>query len=125
MKPLRWLVGGVVWILAGLLGLVGVLLSVTVILLPLGIPIILLARRLFSLSAKLVLPRAVRQPGREAGEAIRRRGKDTQDAVKSGGKDLRRKSRKALKKGKASIPSPVEAMTPTSRRGFLGKIARR
>ena len=33
MKPLRWLVAGLLWILAVLVGLVGVLLSVTVLLL--------------------------------------------------------------------------------------------
>ena len=50
MKPVRWLVAGLVWILAGLLGVVGALLSVTVVLLPVAIPVLLLARRLFSLA---------------------------------------------------------------------------
>ena len=113
MKPLRWLAGGVLWILAGLLGLVGVLLSITVILLPLGIPIILLSRRLFSLSAKLVLPRAVRQPGREAGEAVKRGGNDVRKTVTRWKKGLGRKSRKMLDKAGAR------------RSGVLGRVGLR
>jgi hypothetical protein len=55
---LRWLGAGV-WIFAGLVGLVGALLCVTIILLPLGIPVLMLAKRLFSR-----LPHAWCSPGR-------------------------------------------------------------
>ncbi|WP_454198609.1 hypothetical protein [Nocardia sp. Marseille-Q1738] len=46
--------GTVLGILAAVLWLVGALLCVTVILLPLGIPVVKLARRLFTLSGQLM-----------------------------------------------------------------------
>lgn len=66
MKPFRLVAGGVVWLLAGVVAALGVLLSVTIILLPLGIPLLLISRRLFGLSARLVLPKSVRHPVKEA-----------------------------------------------------------
>ena len=84
MKLLRWLAAGLIWILGSVLGLVGVLLCITVVLLPLGIPILMLARRLFSAASALVLPRAVRHPvdeldrvGTEATQKLRRTSKRT------------------------------------------------
>ena len=65
MKPLRWVAGGVVWLVAGVVASLGVLLSVTIILLPIGIPLLLLARRLFGVSARLILPKAVVHPVKE------------------------------------------------------------
>jgi hypothetical protein len=94
MKPLRWLGAGLVWILAGLLGLVGGLLCVTVILLPLGIPVLMLARRLFGLSARLVLPRAARHPAEETGKALRRRGRGVSEGVA----ETAAKGRKAVRR---------------------------
>jgi len=125
MKPLRWLAAGLVWLVAGLLGLVGVLLSVTVILLPLGIPVLMLARRLFSLSALLVMPRAARHPAQEAGKAVGRQGKDARKTMEHGTKKLRRSGRKAMKRARGSSSSPVAALTPRSRRGLLGKLGLR
>lgn len=71
MRILAALAGAVLWILAGLVGLVGVLLCVTLVLLPLGIPVLMIARRLFRFAMTLMLPREVRHPvdalGRSAG----------------------------------------------------------
>lgn len=106
MRPLRWLLAGLLWTVAGLLGLVGVLLSVTVILLPLGIPVLMTARRLFSLSGRLVLPRQVRHPAQETGKAVKRRGGRLEKAAKRGAKDVRRKSTKATKKARKRMPPP-------------------
>jgi hypothetical protein len=122
MKPLRWLAGSLLWIVAGLLGLVGALLSITVILLPLGIPLLMLARRVFTVSARLVVPRSARHPLDEADNAVKRRGKKLDKAAKAGRKDIGRKGRKAMKKARASLPSPVEAAAPRSRRGLLDRV---
>jgi hypothetical protein len=94
MKPLRWLAAGLLWILAGLLGVVGALLCVTIVLLPLGIPAILLARRLFSMSTRLLVPRKARHPVEHAGKLTKKRRKDAGKMVEKGSKRARRKLRK-------------------------------
>jgi hypothetical protein len=65
VKLLRLGAGGLVWLVAGVVAALGVLFSVTIILLPLGIPLLMIARRLFGLSARLVLPKAVVHPVKE------------------------------------------------------------
>jgi hypothetical protein len=65
VKPLRLVAGGLVWLVAGVVAALGVLLCITIVLLPLGIPLLLISRRLFGLSARLVLPRAVVHPVKE------------------------------------------------------------
>ena len=81
-----------------MVGLVGALLCVTVILLPLGIPVLMLARRLFSLAAALALPRAARHPAEEASNVLQRRSKDARKTLKGTKKDVAKKSRRARKK---------------------------
>jgi hypothetical protein len=122
MKPLRWMAAGLLWILAGLLGLVGGLLCVTIILLPLGIPILMIARRLFTRSARLLVPQSVKHPAEESGKALKGRGKEFTQAAKGGAKAVRRKSRKALKDTHDVLPSPVDAVVPKPRRGLLRRI---
>ena len=122
MKPLRWMAAGLLWILAGLLGLVGGLLCVTIILLPLGIPILMLARRLFTRSAKLLVPRSVRHPADESGKAFKGRGKDVVEAAKSGTKAARKQGRKALKNTRDAMPSPVADVMPKPRRRLRERI---
>jgi hypothetical protein len=65
VKPLRLVAGGLVWLVAGVVAALGVLLCITIVLLPLGIPLLMISRRLFGLSARLVLPRAVVHPVKE------------------------------------------------------------
>jgi hypothetical protein len=55
---LRGLAGALLWIVSLLLFLVAAVLCVTIILLPLGLPLLGYARRLFTLSLKMMLPRA-------------------------------------------------------------------
>ena len=110
MKPLRWLLAGLVWLVGGLLGLVGALLCVTIILLPLGIPVLMLARRLFSLAALLVLPRAARHPFQEAADALERGTKDARKDVEGAGKKLSRRSRRARRKAARGL----EAANPVA-----------
>ena len=74
MRFLRGLLGALLWIVAALLGLVGFVLCVTVILLPAGIPLLGVARRLFTRAVQLMLPRELAHP-------IREPKKITEDAV--------------------------------------------
>jgi len=107
MRLLRALAGSLLWILSGVLGLVGVLLCVTVILLPLGIPLLMLARRLFRYSMVFFLPRPVRHPAQELGKSARGSAKDAADAVgvqKLTSRKARKKAKKKARKkaGKAA-----------------------
>jgi hypothetical protein len=104
MRILRALVGSVLWILAGVLGLVGVLLCVTLILLPLGIPVLMLARKLFAYAMTLMIPRQVRHPVDELGKSAGRGVKKTKDSVPSvDAKALTRKAKKTRKKGRSFL----------------------
>jgi hypothetical protein len=60
MSLLRGLAGALLWIGALLLALVAVVLCVTILLIPLGLPLLGYARRLFTLSLRLMLPRSRR-----------------------------------------------------------------
>ena len=107
MRVLRALGGSLLLIVTGVVGLLGVLLSVTVILLPVGIPLLMLARKLFGFSMTLFLPRAVRHP---AQELRKKGGKSASDAAgslglsrkarKRTGKKVRKRGRKLGKKGR-------------------------
>lgn len=72
MRIPRALLGAVLWILASALGLLGVVLCLTVILLPLGVPLVGTARRLFTRSVRLMLPRSLANPVNEAGRKVRK-----------------------------------------------------
>jgi len=65
MRLLRGLLGALLWVMAAMLGLVGFVLCVTVILLPAGIPLLSVARRLFTRAVQLMLPRELAHPIRE------------------------------------------------------------
>jgi hypothetical protein len=81
MRLLRGLAGAVLWILAAVVGLLGVVLCVTVILLPLGIPLVMLARRLFTRSVRLMLPRSVAHPVDESGKSARKKGRKAKSSA--------------------------------------------
>jgi len=99
MRFLRIVLGSLLWLVAGVVGLLGVVLSVTIILLPIGIPLLMLARRLFRMAMALILPRAAVHP-------IQEMGKKAPDVVSSGraGRKTRKKLRKKATKssGKAT-----------------------
>ena len=109
MRLLRGLGGALLWILASLLGLVAVLLCVTIILLPIGIPLLRVARRMWTSSVRLMLPRGVAHPVEE----VKRRGRKKRSAVaddvgsttkklsKKARKKAREKAKKAKKKGRS------------------------
>jgi hypothetical protein len=101
MRVLRVLLGSVLWLLAGVLGLLGVVLSVTILLMPIGVPLLMLARRLFQKAMGLIMPRAVSHPIQETDKALRGtnffgRSRGAPDV----GKARSKASRKARKKGK-------------------------
>jgi hypothetical protein len=71
---IRGLAGALLWILSAVLALVALILCITVILLPLGLPLLGYARRLFTLSLKLIVPRAVSHPVKSTKKPLRHRG---------------------------------------------------
>jgi hypothetical protein len=104
MRILRGLVGSLLWILAGLLGLVGVLLCATLILLPVGIPVLMLARRLFTYAMAVMVPRKVRHPVQELGKSTRRGAKDAKDALPAvDTKSMWKGARRTRKKGRSFV----------------------
>ena len=110
MRLLRGLLGALLWIVASLVGLLGVIACVTLILLPVGIPLVMLARRLFGKSVRLFLPPGVAHPaqetrkrGRKGGQSAARLGKkarrkvaDKTPSVKPDTKRAKKKTRKFL-----------------------------
>jgi hypothetical protein len=74
------------WIAGSLVGLVGALLCVTLVLLPVGIPVLGVARRMFGSSIRLMLPRAVAHPAKEAKRSARRRTEDVTATAKRSAK---------------------------------------
>jgi hypothetical protein len=104
MRILSALLGSVLWILAGVLGLVGVLLCVTLILLPLGIPVLMLAKKLFAYAMTLMVPRKVRHPVDELGKSARRKGKKAKNSVPSvDAKPLSKAARRTRKKSRSFV----------------------
>jgi len=77
---------------------------VTLILLPLGIPVLMLARKLFRYAMTMMLPRKVRHPVDELGKSARRGAKKTAKKTKSSAsfdmKPLAKAGRKTRKKSK-------------------------
>ena len=119
MRPLRWLGAGLLWIVAGLLGLVGAVLCVTVILLPIGIPVLMLARRMFSVAAKLVVPRGVRHPVQEMDKKGSRAGRKVRSgAGKAVGKGAEKVSKARPGKKTRRLRKKVEKKV--GRRNRLG-----
>src|SRR4051794_7176403 len=92
MRLLRGLGGALLWIVASLVGLVAVVLCVTVILLPLGIPLLMVAKKMFGRSVGLMLPRALSHPIDEGSKRS-----------KKGGKQVLTKAGKASKKGRKKV----------------------
>jgi hypothetical protein len=76
MRMFRGLAGALLWIVASLLGLVAVILCITVILLPVGLPLLNMARKLFGQATRLMLPKALAHPVKEAKGRARGAGKD-------------------------------------------------
>jgi hypothetical protein len=92
--------GAVLWIGAALFGLVAVVLCVTVILLPLGIPLLGLARRMFTQSVALMLPRSVSHPLDEGRKKARSKKDQLSGSAKEKTKRVGKAQKKAPKKAK-------------------------
>ena len=99
MRVLRALAGVLLWIVAALVGLIGALLSVTLILLPVGIPLLFLARKLFTRSVQLMMPPKLAHPVKELSKQSKKKGKAAKDA----GADVSKKLRKARRRHKSRL----------------------
>ncbi len=71
MKLLRGVAASLLWVVAGVVGLLGGLLSVTVLLLPVGIPLLMLAKKLFGYSVAVLVPGKVRHPASSVPDSVR------------------------------------------------------
>jgi len=104
VRLLRGLAGVLLWVVSLLLILIAAILCVTLILLPLGIPLMGYARRTFTLSLKLMLPRAVSHPVDTADKAMAKRSRRARKRAKKQAaltaKDAGRLSRRGRKQMK-------------------------
>ena len=99
MRILKGLAASLLWILAGVLGLVSLLLCLTVILLPLGIPLLGLARRMFTRAVALMLPRAMSHPLDEGRKKARSKKDELGGTAKKGPKKAKKVGNKGPEEG--------------------------
>jgi hypothetical protein len=110
---------------------VGLILCVTLILLPLGIPVLMLARRVFTLAGRMVVPRAVRHPleeldrsseatasklkgkAKRSASASADKAQGTRKAATKRAKEGAKHGRKAVKRGAGK--AKVGAASPAKR----------
>jgi hypothetical protein len=107
MRLLRGIAGALLWIVSALLGLVAVILCLTIILLPVGLPLLGYARRLFTLSLKLMLPRAVSHPVDTVGKSMRRSGHKAKGELSAAAPDvkkIRKRTRKKARRVRKRMP---------------------
>jgi len=97
MRLIRGLLGALMWLGAALLGLVGVLLCATLILIPLGVPLLGYARRLFTSSVRMMLPKAVAHPVKELKSEVHDEGHDAARTTRRTARRDRKAARKASK----------------------------
>lgn len=119
MRALRWAAASLVLLLAGVVGLVAVVLCATLVLLPLGIPLLLVARRLFRTAGQLVVPRAVRHPvdtvaGAMSGAGSRAARAATR-STRTGGKAAQQATKKATKKATDTAATVLPRRSRTAR----------
>lgn len=107
MRLVRGIGGALLWIVASLLGLVAVVLCITVILLPLGLPLLLVARRLFGIATRLMMPRAATHPVAELDKSLHKKARAVKknapstslgDVTRDAQKNLRKQQRRARKR---------------------------
>jgi hypothetical protein len=98
MRLLRGLLGALLWILAATVGLVGVVLCLTIILLPLGIPLAVLAGRLFGRAVRLMLPRPLAHPVDELTKSTKKTGRRLHSASNHAVADSTKKARRFVRR---------------------------
>jgi hypothetical protein len=98
MRPLRGLLGAVLWILACVLGLVALVLCVTVILLPVGVPVLGVARRLFTRAVQLMLPRSLTHPVDEVTKTVTKKGRRARSVASNAASNAGNKIHKVARK---------------------------
>jgi hypothetical protein len=107
MRILRGLLGALMWILAAVVGLVAAILCVTVILLPIGLPLLNVARQLFTRSVQLMLPPAVAHPVKTMDKKRQQKAKDSRKGIGKGAR------------GVAEAVAPKRSRNPLRRRRKL------
>jgi hypothetical protein len=116
MGMLKGLGGAVLWILSLVLTLVALLLCVTIILLPVGIPLLGYARRLFTLSLKLMLPRAVTHPMKTADDAVEKRRRWMKKDAADTGHEVKQLGRRGGEKAKNATQKATKKARKTAKR---------
>ena len=91
MRLLRGVAGALLWIVAAVVGLVGALCCVTVVLLPVGIPLLLLARKMFTTSVQLLMPKKLAHPVKAAKDAVSDTGGDVGKKLRKAGRGRKRR----------------------------------
>jgi hypothetical protein len=103
MRLLRGLGGALLWVVASVVALLAVVLCVTIILLPVGIPLFMLAKKMFGRAVGLMLPRTLTHPVDEGGKKASKRRKDASKKAGKASKRGRKKSGKLADKGGKKI----------------------
>jgi len=91
VRLLRGVAGALLWIVAAVVGLVGALCCVTVVLLPVGIPLLLLARKMFTTSVQLLMPKKLAHPVKAAKDAVSDTGGDVGKKLRKAGRGRKRR----------------------------------
>jgi hypothetical protein len=130
MRLLRGLGGALLWVVASLVGLVAVVLCVTVILLPLGIPLLMVAKKMFGRAVGLMLPRTVSHPIDESGKKSRKKGKQVSTKAGKASKKGRKKADKFDKSANKKLDKggkKVRKLDKAGKRGDkkLAKLAKK
>ena len=114
MRLLRGIAGALLWVVSLLLVLVSVILCVTVILLPVGIPLLGYARRIFTVSVKLMLPRAVSHPVETTDKAMEKRGRNLRKRAKHETTAKRRDLKKVPRRSRKKTEQVRKKLPPVS-----------
>jgi hypothetical protein len=118
MKALRWSGASLLGLLGGLLGLVGVILCATLILLPLGIPVVMLARRLFKTAGQLVVPKPVRHPVEQLKDSSSGSARSAWRSLRGGGS----KASASAADGAATVSSGARSATSKAVSAAASKV---
>jgi hypothetical protein len=130
MRLLRGLGGALLWIVASLVGLIAVVLCVTIILLPVGIPLLMVAKKMFGRSVGLMLPRAVSHPIDEGSKRSKKERKQVSTKAGKASKKGRKKADKFDKRANKKLDKggkKIQKLDKAGKRGDkkLSKLAKK
>jgi hypothetical protein len=130
MRLLRGLGGALLWVVASLVGLIAVVLCVTIILLPVGIPLLMVAKKMFGRSVGLMLPRAMSHPIDEGSKKSKQKGKQVSTKAGNASKKGRKKADKFDKSANKKLDKggkKIRKLDKAGKRGDkkLAKLAKK